>query len=290
MTTTETGQSSPPLDRKLLLYSLADAMDRTLGIVLCDNTKEYLGRYKKKFIQLEQSKKIYYSSYGLNLAKSLTEYFKQVSNFELNVDSDHEIDHDFRLTYFKKHTAYVSMSHYGINTRNIIPEKLMKICRYKKNTNICKEYSAQYKKICIKAFKKLQNKKKYSAVNEKTKRATLMTPICQLVVDTIGKKRKCAQCLYQYMFAEEDRVVLKLYKNRFKMYDFGIDLPAVEGFKMKLVAENRIQITFNNGSQFQMTLHTNSSDIKKHISLKFHNTFKNMDDLYGVGGNTVTSA
>lgn len=275
------------INRKLLLFNLADTFSRTLGIELCEETQNFMKVYQKKFVKLNSDEKLYYSNYGLTLAKSLSDYFEKISLLELNTDEESDVNHDFKLHYYKNNVAFVSMSHYEINTKNIIPEKLMKICQYKKNTNVCKEFLSGYKKICVGAYKKIKTKKKYSKIDAKVKSSMLLTPICKLVVDTIGKKRKHAKDLYKYIFAEDDRVVLKLYKNRFRIYDFGIEYNKVESYRMKLLENDIIQVTFNNGANFAMKLKTNSSDIKEHISLKFQNTFKNMDLMYGVGGSTV---
>lgn len=276
-----------PLDEKHLLYSLANTFNTTLGIEICDDTKAYIKSNGKAFSKLNATDKMYYTKYAIQVAQDLTNYLKDISLFELNVDSDNEIVHDFRLTWKKGNIAHVSMSHGSINIRDVIPEKLMKICKYKKNTKIYKAFTAEYQKITSKAYEKIKSKNKYSELSDKNKNKLLLEPVCELVHTTLSKKRKCAVNLYNHLFTESNRIVLKLYKNRFTIYDFGKDLDDVESFRMKMADNNQILWSFNNGVKFTLQLQTNSSQIKEHISLKFHTNLKNMDDLFAVCNSTV---
>ncbi len=276
-----------PVNDKLLLYSLANTFNTSLGIAICNDTKAYIKSKSKEFNILDSSEKIYYSKYAIKLANSLFEYLEGICLFEINIDSEIEIIHDFRLTWKKNNVAHISMSHTGINIKNIIPEKLMKICKYKKNTNICKKYTTDYNKICDNAYKKIKAKDKYSELSEKTKNTVLLEPICSLFVDTLSLKRKSAENLYKHLFCETDRIVLKLYKNRFTMYDFGKELDEIKTYKLKLAHSNEITVTFNNGTIFVLTLHTNSTEIKEHLSLKYRTDFSNMDEIFAVKNSSI---
>ncbi|XWV25836.1 hypothetical protein QJ857_gp1248 [Tupanvirus soda lake] len=276
-----------PVNEKMLLYSLANTFNTTLGIDICDNTKAYIKSKAKAFSKLDVDEKLYYAKYSMQLAKSLTDYLEDISLFEINTDADSEIVHDFKLTWSDDNMAHVCMSHNSINIKDIIPEKLMKICKYKGNTNVCKYYIHEYKKLNDKGYKKIQNKTKYSELSEKTKNSTILEPVCNLVVNTLSKKRKCAANLYNHLFGESDRIVFKLYKNRFTMYDFGVELDDVESFRMKLNPGNEILITFNNETKFALTLQTNATDIKEHLSLKFHTNFTNIDELFAIHSSSV---
>ena len=276
-----------PIDEQLLLYNVANTFNTILSIDICDNTKKYLKSQAKSFAKLDTEQKMYYAKYAIQFAKSLMDYLKNITYFELNVDADHDIIHDFRLTWNKKNIAHISMSHDSIITKDIIPEKLMKICKYKGNTNISKLYTQEYKKLNDKGYKRAQNKNKYSELSIETKNSAILEPVCDLVISTLSKKRKCASNLYSYLFVESDRIVFKLYKNRFTVYDFGKDLDDVESFRMKLHEGNEILITFNNGTKFELVLKTNATEIKEHLSIKFHTNFKNMDELFAVGNYTI---
>ena len=278
-----------PINTKVLLYSIAKTYHNILGVSISNNTKKYLKNESENFLNLPLDERIYYTKYSIKLAQSLSEYFKGIKLFEINTDPTSDTVHDFRLTWRKGNVAHISMSHNSINVRDLIPEKLMRICKYKKNTKICKYYMDKYEKISGSAYKKFKTKRKnkYSEVSNKSKNRILLEPICNLVVNTLSKKRKCSLNLYNYLFAESDRIVLKLYKNRFTIYDFGTKLDEVESFRMKLVEEKELLITFNNGVKIGLVLQTNASEIKEHISIKFRTNFKNMDELFAVSTSSV---
>ena len=250
------------VDQTHILYSLAKTFDTVLNVNICDDTKIYIKSNSKSFNKLDVDEKLYYTKYAMEVAQCLSEYLEKLSNFELNTDNDHDIIHDFRLSWGKKNIAHVCLSHIGINIRDIIPEKLMKICKYKRNTNICKAYNAAYSALNDKGYKKIEHKSKYSEISAKTKNSIILEPMCNLVLNTISKKRKCSVNLYDHLFGESDRIVFKLHKNRFVMYDFGKELVDVESFKMKLKPENTIEVAFNNGMKFNLCLHTNATEIK----------------------------
>lgn len=276
-----------PVDENLLLFSLANTFNTTFKINICADTKAFIKATGKKFDKLPNSEKVYYVKYSIKLAESLSDYLDDIKLFEINTDPDHDIVHDFRLTWAKKNVAHISMSHKTINVKDVIPEKLMKICKYKRNTKICKAYTEKYKKINSNGYKKIKSKNKYSELSDKSKNSNLLGPICDLVLNTLSKKRKCASNFYDFLFAESDRLVLKLYKSRFTIYDFGKELVDVESFGMKLNPGNELLITFNNGVKFSLVLQTNASEIKEHLSLKFHTKIKNLDDLFGVANASI---
>jgi len=272
---------------KILLYSLANTFHTLLKLDICEATREYIKTKLKTFSNLIVADKMYYSQYALKLASSLMDYLSDVIIFELNTDDAHEINHDFRLIWGKKYISHINISHKNILVRDIIPEKLMKICKYKKNTKICKSYQKHYKKISTRGYKKIKTMEKYSEIPAKLKNSAIIVPVCELVVQSLSKKRKCAQNLYNHLMGENERLVLKLYKNRFVLYDFSSNSHTVESFKMKLTSPSDILLTFNNNAQFSLSLHTNASKVKEHLSLKFRTKFKNIDELFAVMSTTI---
>lgn len=270
------------IDTDILLCYLAKVFNTTLGIDISDETSIYIKKKSKTCATLDLEEKIYYAKYALKLAEALNGYLEEVSYFEINIDEENEIVHDFKLTWKNKNIAHISMSHKTINTRDIIPEKLMKICKYKRNTNICKEYTQRYNNLNSKIYQKISSNEKYSEVSDKTKRKFIYEPLCQLIMDVVSKKRKCAEYLYKHLFDESNRIVLRLYKNRFVIYDFGKEIDDIEGFKMKYNGEKLISVTFNNDAYFDLVLHTNASEIKEHISVKFKTAFKNIDEIFAI--------
>ena len=275
------------VNHKYLLYSLANTFNISLGIEISKDTKNYLSELQSEFIALNVDDKIYYGKYAIELATKLNEYFEKINLFEINQDSEIDFAYDFKIRWKKNNITYICMSHNDININNIIPEKIMKICKYKKNTNIYKIFTEEYQKIIKNGYNHIKNKKKYSDLNNEDKNEYLIYPICKLIYDTLSKKRKCAPHLYHYLYDESDRVVLKLYKNRFVIYDFGKKIDDPESFRMEYDEYDTINIKFNNDTKFVLVLQTNASEIKEHISLKFHTTFQNMDELYVVSSSSI---
>lgn len=275
------------LDHTLLLYSIAQTFNNSLLIPICSDTKLFLKKTADSYLKLNRTEKMYYTSYATKLADSLSNYLTGITLFELNDDDQSEIVHDFRLKWKKSQVSYICMCHKSINIRDIIPEKLMKFCGYTKKTNICKDYLVDYNNLNEKIYNKINDNEKYSDLNDKTKTNAVLAPFCSLVVDTLSGKRKCAEKLYTHLFDEADRIVLKLYKNRFIMYDFGIETNEIQSYKMKKESKNTISVTFNNDACFILSLNTNATDIKARLSLKFRTNFVNIDDLFAVDRQTI---
>lgn len=271
------------MNEELLLYSLINTFSSVLKIDVSSKTLKYLKSKKKDFSKLSSSEKMHYSKYSLEMSNKINDYLKKITFFELNTESDSNIVHDFRLTWGKDKIAYVSMCHKTININNLIPNKLMKICKYKRNTKICKAYEESYNEINLNGYNKIKSKVKYSKISAEKKSKYLLQPICNLVHETLSKKRKCAQHFYNHLFNESERIVFKVYKDRFIMYDFDNDVSQdVESYRMKVLEDNVLEITFSNNVKFNLTLRTNATEIKEHLSLKFVTKLENLDELFEV--------
>lgn len=271
-----------PIDINILLHCLIKTFNDTLSIDICKNSKIYIKDNSSIFEELDIDEKMYYVKYSLQLAQSLMEYLDEISLFELNVDEENEINHNFRIIWSDDNIAYISLSHNTIKVKDLIPEKLMKICKYKKNTNVSKLYTSEYKKLNDKGYRKIKSNEKYSELDDDDKKSMILEPFTNLVYQTLSKKRKCASNLYSFLFNEDNRIVFKLYKNKFTMYDFGKELDDVESYRMKLSSDNKMTIIFNNNSKFTLMLHTNATSIKQHLSIKFKTTFNNMDEIFAI--------
>ena len=276
-----------PLSEEFVLYSLADFFNRTLEVKMSKDTLAFIKNKSKDFSKLSTADKIYYFKYSVQLAESLMRYLDGICYFEINTDETNDIAHDFRLTWKKNKVVHISIYHNTINVHDVIPEKLMKICKYKRNTKVCKSYNENYRRINDMAYKKIKSKTKYTELSDKAKNKAFVSPVCDLVVTTLSKKRKCAAHLYNHLFSESNRIVIKLHKNRFVMYDFGQELGSVDSYRMKLSHDNHITITFNNKAKFVLNLQPNGPLIKEHLSIKFHTNFKNMDDIFAVDTQSV---
>ena len=267
-----------PVNEDILLYTLIHTFNSSLNIDVCKNTQNMINDKSKIFKDLSIDDKVYYSTYAVKIAKFLIGYFENPYLIELNSGNDH--DHDFRIHWNRNKVAYISMHYDTIEIRDIIPKKLMKICKYRKKSKIHTWYTTEYDNICQKALNKLKDIEKFSDISDKKKMSLILFPICNLIMDTLAKKRKCSDNLFKHLFTKSDRIVFKLYQNRFLIYDFSRELEEADNFKMKMTKENEISITFSNSTQFTLALNTNSSQIKDPLSLKFNTRFINMDELF----------
>lgn len=200
-------------------------------------------------------------------------------NNENDNNEDENIIYDF-IFNCKKGKKYISFSHQSIMVNNIIPFKLMKICKYHKQSNVYKQYINSYNTINDNAYEKLKKNEKYSNVSDKKKEKILYTPIIDLVIETLNKKRKCAKNIYNYIFSDGNRIIVKLYKNRFYIYDFDVETSEINSIQIKKKSTNVIRLSFNNNTKFLLTLKTNGTKINEHISLKFKTQFSNLDEIY----------
>ncbi|AZL89138.1 hypothetical protein QKC54_gp0704 [Megavirus baoshan] len=270
------------VDRDILLYHIVSTFDTIVSTDLCKNSKNLL---KDVDIDLSVQDKIYYTNYSLKIVQKLIDHVTndlslKIKGIEINTEEDHEIVHDFRIICSKNHLIHVSMNHKSIDVNDIIPEKLMKICGYKKNTSMYKTYTAEYQDICEKSYRKIKSYEKYSELDDKIKDKMIIAPITQLVFDTLSKKRKCVKNIYNHLYKDGNRIVLRLYKNRFRIYDLNRDIDEIKSFGMKMSEDNEIIIKFNNNMIFNLKLRTNAPDIKERLSVKFRTTFKNLDELF----------
>ena len=282
--------ASTNFESEFFIYGLANTFSNNLGLKICDETDKYLGgKVSKKYGKLDQEDKIYYSSYALEVARSLMDYIPKASLFSLNSgsdDDDNDRIYNFKIKSSKCGTKYIRIINTDDFTEDIIPRKLMKICKYRKNTKVNNAYTEEYDRLCKKIYKKTSSKEKYSKLTQEKKNDVILQPITSLVSNTLSMKRKCAPHLYSHLFKEanSDTIVLKIYKKRFVMYDFGTELkdPEIKSFKLVKKDPDEIILKFNNGSKFHLVLKTNSTEIKEVIALKFHVKFLNMDELFMV--------
>ena len=273
------------IDNKLLLYNIIETF-KSLDVPICKSSVKYLEQEKIYCNEISLDEKIYYKKYSLLIIQKLLDYLGGIMKFEINMDEDR--DYDFRLKKEDNDMINISMYHNSIKIKDIIPKKLMKICKYSKNTKITKEYNEKYDEIVKEAYDKICSKNKYSDISEKTKISLLYSPICNLVYDKLSRKRNCSENLYKHIFQECGRMVLKLYKNRFTIYDFNLQSDMeIKSFRMKMVLPNKLLLTFNNGANFNLILQTNGSEIKQYISLKFHVSFINMNNLFAISTSTI---
>uniref|UniRef100_A0A6C0C9Y2 Uncharacterized protein n=1 Tax=viral metagenome TaxID=1070528 RepID=A0A6C0C9Y2_9ZZZZ len=267
-------------------YCLAAMFDK-MGTTLCTRTMLLQKKMIKKFGQLEIDEKLYFNKYASHVAGGLFNYLGDINLYETN-NIDEEL-HDIRLSTDNGESFYyISLSHADIKIKDIIPDKLAKIYNFKKKSDNHDTYTEEYDKLNKKMYKQVRSFDKFSEVPTETKNDELFEPTCDLVLSVIDDNQERAKYLYSHLFSEDDRIVLKLLKSRFVIYDFGIKtVKHITSCETEKEDQNKIILTFNNQTNFILTLGTNASDVKEHISLKFKTKFKNMDGIYCVHKGTV---
>jgi hypothetical protein len=208
------------VDKNMFSYCLASTFGK-MGTTLCTRTMLLQKEMVKKFNQLEIDDKLYYNKYASHVAGGLFNYLGDINLYETNT-IDEEL-HDIRLSADNGESFYyVSLSHANINIRDIIPDKLAKIYNFKKKSDNHGEFVESYEKLNKKMYKQVRSFDKFSEVPVETKYDEMFEPMCDLVCTLIDDHQDRAKYLYEHLFSEEDRIVIKLLKSRFVIYDFGI--------------------------------------------------------------------
>jgi len=241
----------------------------------------------KKFDQLDIDDKLYYNKYASHVVSGLFNYLGNINLYETNT-IDEEL-HDIRLSTDEGESFYyISLTHANINIRDVIPDKFAKIYNFKKTSDEYETFTKSYEKLNKRIYKQVKSYDKFSEVPAETKHDDVFEPVCDLALSVIDDNQDRSKYLYEHLFSEEDRIVLKLLKSRFVIYDFGVKtVKHIVSCETEKNDQNKISLTFNNQANFILTLATNASDVKEHISLKFKTKFKNMDDIYCVHKGTV---
>jgi len=182
-----------PADSLILLHNIALTLHTTLSIKTNAYTLSFIKSDSAS--SLDTADKLYYSKYSVQLTQHLINHLGDIEYFEL-IDStsdanklDKTIDYDIILKSADKRQFYISLSYKSIKVKNLMPDKIMKVCKYKRNSKIYKAYTGALTKINNSAYHKIKNSEKYSDISEATKTSIIYSPVCELVMQTLGKKR-----------------------------------------------------------------------------------------------------
>jgi len=269
-----------PINYDMVLHCIINAFE-TFGATMSEDISGYYRSGTYNFTKLATIEKIYYINYGSHIMGKLIGHIGDVNY----IDIDNENKYCLLLSINKgKSYNYVSLAKPTEN--DIIPEKMMKICKYKKKDGVGKEYTESYKKLNDNIYKKIKNHDKYSEIPEETKIKKVYEPFCNLVKGTLENEQSCAQKLYSHMFSPAKMIILKLMQRRYVIYNFNVK-NNIESFQITSEEPNKLRLTFNNGAIFNLTLFSNSQEIKEHLSLKFHAKFLNINEIYAVDKGSV---
>lgn len=272
------------IDKSIFVYSLLTTFNNVLKLKLCNNSKLFIDETSNKFDNLEVDQKMYYTKYAMDVATSLVSVVN-FSNIELNYTMSEDIykkkDFDISLFYDNNDKVNVLFSTTSIKVNNIIPNKLMKKCKYIKSTKVYKEYTEMYNTINNSAYCAFKNKNKFSDLSKEDIDKYLLVPVSKLIVDTLSHKKKHAQNFYNAIFNETNKMTVRLYKNRFTIYDFYKTM-SIKSLSISRNKNNILKIRFNNNASFTCYLASNSVEIKENLSLKLHIKFENIDEIYKI--------
>lgn len=286
------------VDTRYLLYGMVMFFQGQTNVKISKESKDYAAKKKIRFMKLTKGSKTYYLNYSTELATKLISKLGKIKMYEINMDKDDDKDkdksskspvHDFRLITEKNKTHYISLNKESLGIYNINPRNLMKVCKYNGNTNMAKAYNAAYDKLNTRIYSKTHNKvDRYNEISAKSKDQLIFSPMTQLMLDAISKKRKCAANLYSHLVREDSRLIVYIYRNKFSVYDTSklSKIGSVESFSIKRITPTALRIKFNNGVILRLELKLNSTLVQKNVSLKYIAKFTNAAELMQVVENT----
>lgn len=282
---------SADLDRPILLYSIANVFKNNMKIKVSDEINEnYLdGDISSEYLDMTVEEKNTYSTTAFKIVQSLMEYIPQISLVEMSQEEEVSFSYDFILHSRKCGTKYIRFTQKNDYVNGIIPHKLMKICGYRKNTNMYKSYYPEYTSITEDIYDRFSDKEKFSNLTDKQKERNVYDPVNTLVYNTLLNKRKCAAKLYEHIIDDGEAIVVRVYKRKYKIFDFGIELDAdeVSSMSLKKPAADELTIKFNNGVKVELMLRNNNTDITSKLSLKYNAKITNIDELFMVRDNSI---
>lgn len=283
---------SGKLFKPYIIYCVIKQFKDLHSVQSDDDTDSFCENVMKKFSKTTLDEKNYYLSYANCLIDSLVKSFKKPKKIVINAEPDKKapMQYDLMLTYGKENSIPISFDFNTIGINNIIANKFMKPCGFKKNSNVYKAYHTAYNKINNKVYEKIKDKDSFSEIKEKFLMKNMYDPITNLLVATLQMKRKCASNLYHSIFDETPRVLIKLMKSRYVIYDFSRYQYQPTGFSLKKESGNELQLKYKkftdedgnriDGPNFKLTLNKNSTKINPILSMKYTITMINMNKLF----------
>jgi len=258
---------------------MISCISKSFGSFGCKVTNDMINYNKKsdkEFVELEVKKKVEYSNYAIKIVNGLISHIGDINYVDVDTSLD---DRDILLLSTNNGKTCTSVTLARNKVNDIIPKKIMKICKYKKDNKKLIQYNKKYCNLNESIYKTISKYDKYSEIPEKTKQTKLYDPICSLMVDTLEENIDCASKIYTHIFSPPKMITIKIFKNKYMIYDFSVK-NNIDSFEVSKIDENNIEIEFNNGAKFNLKLGNNSQEITENLSLKFHAKFQNIDDIY----------
>jgi hypothetical protein len=274
-----------------LLYSLINELENSHEIQIDDLAVDHKESMIKPFAKLNTADKVYYTKYGSRLAQAFVDYLPNIQMFGLDVGEDHP-DSQAWITWIpdqqeddeqepEEICVHINFT-YSEPVRDIIPKKLMRICKYKGNSNKFKAFNEAYEELRASIYSSIEEFSKYSEIELASRREIIFDPLVELIYNTLLRKRDRKDVLFEYLFPNPQAICIDLRKSKFTMYDFTTELEGDNGYHLKILKNGKLNIKFNNGCHFTLTPKTNGTYINEVISLKMHTTLKNVDELFAI--------
>lgn len=269
------------INQEYLLSQIAKIFSTVVSLEVCKRSEILISESRPVGKALQANEKLYYNKYATAVCESLSVYLKKkkIKQFLLNRDKENDKSYDFILR--GKEDVKISLNKKSIEVRDIIPQRLMKICGIRGNSTMHRTYTASYSEIVTNAYEKISEYERYSEIPDGRKTKYVIQPIRDLFVDTMAKKRKIAPVLFKHLFSETDRIVVDIKKTGFAVYDFSRQLEEPKSYNITTDDDDpsTLTISFDNDAVFRLQLRTNATAVKEHLSLKFNTAFENMDDI-----------
>lgn len=279
------------IKRDNILYCIIRCSKIFVGTKIDSSGKKYIEELQQSFNQLSFDQKLYNSVYGLRIIGWLTNYLDSIKHIELNIIDNKSNPHDFRLIVDKSTIIYVSLDNKKIRVNNIIPKQINDVFKCDTFNDENNDFMQSLDKINKSAYTLFKDTySKISEIDIKTRAKMLLNPVNQLFLEYLNKNRKKkTKCLFNWLFNEKNRFVLRLLKSKFTMYDFTQDYEIPTDYT--IVFDNDIIcVQFNNGFDFSLKLRLNSGAIDKSFCLKYVTTFVNIDNIFGTDFVKITGA
>lgn len=272
------------IDYRLLVINLIKMFKTISNIQVGKNAKKLLVSETDDDYS-DESIKIYYMTYSLKLVDTLRSHVSNITAIDIPNNYGTFTDAYTLILTSDDDNITVEIGKNMPVLKDIIPDKLMKICKYQGNSNVSKKYKPEYKQLNDKIYSRLSKKyDKYSDISQEKKDIILYEPFVDLFISSLVKKRKCAQHLYNHIITFEPKLLIITRHNNYELYDFTkiSELGDNPSFRLKKIDKNSINITFNNNFKFRLVLHSNATNINQHLSLKYHITFVNVFSAHGL--------
>jgi len=263
-----------------------------MGVTVNDYIDDYLGgEAASEYFEMTNEEKSEYSSHAMKIVNSLFDYIPQISLVEMT-DGEPEVDFSYDLIFHSRKCGkkYIRLTQKNDFIEGLIPQRLMKVCGYRKSTKVYKSYTPAYESLNEDIYERISKKDRFAELTDKQRERDVYDPINTLVQNTLMNKRKCAGKLYAHLVTEDEAIIVRVFKNKYKIYDFGTELEAdVSSMSVKKVSADELAIKFTNGVKVDLTLRNNSIDISANISLKYNIKIRNLDELFMMRENMLTA-